>query len=492
MNAADLVGRRVLVAGLGVTGRSVVRLLVRHGVAFEVAGAGAPVDALPAGTVRHADLDAAVPGASPGASATRDVPCHVPYDVIVLSPGIPRSHAAIRVALDAGTRVVGDIELFAGSVAAPVVAVTGSNGKSTVVAWLSEALVAAGVRAVPCGNIGDAALDAIAADVELYVLELSSYQLESTVSLAPLAAVVLNVSEDHLDRYDGFADYAATKRRIHAGADRRVVNVQDPETWPADGLQPDDIRIDAGATPGSAHGLAHDPAHDPAHDLGHGCQSWHLADASPDGPLQLCRDDRALLEAAALALPGRHNLFNALVVLALASVALSRLRGSDALPVALLDAVARFGGLPHRTELVAEIDGVRWYDDSKGTNVGACVRAIEAMPGPVVLIAGGLGKGADFTPLAHCAARLRGAVLIGRDATRLAAALVPAVAVHHAATLEEAVGSAATLAASGDAVLLSPACASFDMFDDFTARGRAFQHAVHALRKRPLAAGACR
>jgi len=450
MNATDLVDKRVLVAGLGVTGRSVLRWLTNAGIRCDVMDAGTAAADLPPGTALFDDLS--------GALAT-------PCDVIVLSPGIPRRSEGLERAMADGCLVIGDIELFAGAARAPVIAVTGSNGKSTVVAWLAESLVAAGVRAVACGNIGEAALDALADEVELYVLELSSYQLESTDSLAPLAACVLNVSEDHLDRYDGFAHYAATKRRVYHGAAHRIVNAQDAQTWPDSTPRAADACISVKeAPPASGSGTA-------------SMTRWHLSGGTSGS---LCRDGRLLLEAGALALPGLHNVFNALAVLALASVALERLHGAVALPGELLKALARFTGLPHRTERVARIDGVSWYDDSKGTNVDACVRAIEAMPGPVVLIAGGLGKGADFTPIAHRASALRAVVLIGRDAPQLAAVLDPVTRVQRADTLEAAVDQAGRLAEPGDAVLLSPACASFDMFKDFIARGRAFQNAVRA------------
>jgi len=480
MNAADLIDKRVLVAGLGVTGRSVARWLASVGVRFEVMDAKASPHGLPSDCVIHADLDAALAPSPAG-----------PVEVIVLSPGIPRSSAAIGGALSRGCRVIGDIELFAGAIEAngsPVIAVTGSNGKSTVVAWLSEALVAVGVRAVACGNIGEAALDALHETVQVYVLELSSYQLESTESLAPLAACVLNVSDDHLDRYDSFAHYAATKRRVYDGALHRLVNAQDEHTLPTGKLAANDACIDvadasrsplgdaAGVAPGDAVGVA--PGDAPSDPAAGTPTRWHL-DHGDVG--SLCRDGRPLLAAGALALPGRHNAVNALAVLALASVTLSRLRGSSALPAELLEAVAGFTGLPHRTERVALIDGVSWFDDSKGTNVDACVRAIQAMPGPVVLIAGGQGKGADFTPIARQAPALKAAVLIGQDAPLMAAVLGPVTPVHLADTLEGAVEQAVRLSRPGDAVLLSPACASFDMFSDFTARGRAFQRAVRAL-----------
>lgn len=452
MTPEQLSNARVVVAGLGVSGASVARYLGRQGIRFDAVEAGEVPAGLPVGTHVFTDL----------ASAVDTAP-----DVVVLSPGIPRSDPAVQRAQRAGIPVIGDVELFAGALAArspstPVVAVTGSNGKSSVVAWLADALAACGVRAVACGNIGAAALDALDPSVEVYVLELSSYQLESTRSLQPCVASVLNVSEDHLDRYASFEDYAATKRRIYRAAAHRVVNGDDALTQPDDGLGAGDacISLDTPAMP-----------------LDAAVVRWTLDDA--DGGW-LCRDATRVLPAAALPVPGRHNVFNALAVLALAEPVLAHLRPHDSKRVGdeVLQAVLQWRGLPHRTRLIADHDGVRWYDDSKGTNVAACVRAIQAMPGPVVLIAGGQGKGADFTPLARCAGALKRAVLIGRDAPLLRSVLAPGVEVVDADSMAEAVALAAQAAVVGDAVLLSPACASFDMFANYQARGEAFLHAV--------------
>ena len=449
-------------------------------------GVPASLGALVTGAV-HASLDAAL--------ARR-------FDVIVLSPGVPRAHPAVRAALEGGVRVVGDIELFAGRVTAPLVAVTGSNGKSTVVAWLADLLGRVGVRAVACGNIGLPALDsldeaALAADgpdgtegdaraIDCHVLELSSYQLESTTSLAPDAAVVLNVSEDHLDRYASFADYAAVKRRVHNGAARVVVNADDPASAPdADGVVvaarfttrtppvgTGGVGSVAGGPggPGGASGASGAGVPDPSDEPR---TRWHLADI--DGASWLCRDGRPVLERARLSPPGDHNAANALAVLALLDALDGPRFAGLAARADVLDALCAFRGLPHRTELVGEAGGVRWYNDSKGTNVDACRKALEAMPGPVLLIAGGLAKGADFSPLRPVVARCaRAVVLIGRDRMDLHAALDGAAPLHLAASLDEAVGLCARLARPGDAVLLSPACASFDMFADFADRGRRF------------------
>ena len=456
------------------------------------------------------------------------------FDVLVLSPGVPRAHPAVQAALANGARVIGDVELFAGAVAeeVPLVAVTGSNGKSTVVVWLAEVLRRLGVDAVACGNVGRAVLDSLggeagepvgyreASDARTsdgrtrkagarkppplcYVLELSSYQLESTFSLAPHVATVLNVSADHLDRYASFADYAAVKRRVHERASRLLVNADDPATAPSapdgeSGGEPGGATVDAAASVArftlAVHGADGETGGEASDDTAPGEKPsrntlWHRA--SHDGELWLCRDGEPLLPQSELGVPGEHNAANALAVLALIDALAERLPALGPDPAAsgaVREALGAFRGLPHRTELVAEERGLRWYNDSKGTNVDACAKAVAAMPGPVVLIAGGLAKDADFTPLRPLlAARAKAAILIGRDRERLHEALDGATELHRADSLEAAVARADALGVAGDAVLLSPACASFDMFADFEDRGRQFRRCVHALLGREVA-----
>ena len=493
MRIDELVNDRVLIVGAGVTGAAVARHLARARVPFDVAdgaagGARAALvrslgaRAADARTARalETSLDAARFHDSLDAVGKAD------HDVLVLSPGIPRAHPAVRAALGRGARVIGDVELFAGAVDAPVVAVTGSNGKSSVVAWLAHALRAAGVDARACGNIGVAALDALApgaapegaavasAAPRAYVLELSSYQLESTETLAPLVATVLNVSDDHLDRYASIEHYAAVKRRVYRGAGHAVANADDPRTLPEE-------RVADALCGERATAAVPDGALDGALDGGAAVR-WHLAANDPAHPDALHRDGRAVLPLAALRPPGRHNARNALAVLALAEALLERLGRNDAPTRAALHAgLGSWGGLAHRTELVHEADGVRWYDDSKGTNVDACARALEAMPGPVLLIMGGLSKGADFAPLAPLVRdRVRLLLLIGRDREILARALADAAPRATLDTLEAAVERARSEARPGDVVLLSPACASFDMFAGFEERGERFARAARA------------
>jgi UDP-N-acetylmuramoylalanine--D-glutamate ligase len=336
--------------------------------------------------------------------------------------------------------------------------VTGTNGKSTVTALAGEMARAAGLRAHAVGNIGATVLDALDDSAELYVVELSSYQLETTSSLALEAAAVLNVTQDHLDRYDSMADYAAAKARIFMHCRTRVLNRDDPATM---------------AMAGGAEELLTFGLGEPANRL-----EWGL-DAERK---RLLRGPHDLLGVDEIGIPGLHNAANALAAHALGSAV--------ALPEeAMARAIREFHGLPHRLQLVAEAGGVRYYDDSKGTNVGAAVAALAGFTAPVVLIAGGDGKGQDFAPLVPAVkARARAVVLIGRDAATIAQALQSTgIPVDRAATMEEAVAAAAARAKPGDCVLLSPACASLDMFRNYGHRGDVFAAAARALTLAPRA-----
>jgi len=443
MHPRLLKNKRVLVVGYGVTGASVVRFLQRHDVHFELADECTPDSA----TERSALLECTV-------HSQFDTALFHRFDVLLLSPGIPRSHPAVVHALNNGVSVIGDIELFAAVVEMPVIAVTGSNGKSTVVSWIAHALQTAGIKAVACGNIGQSALDSLLIKADVFVLELSSYQLESTRSLQPLAATVLNISDDHLDRYDDMDHYAATKRTVFNNAGLCVVNQDDPRTWPvntetsaSDCIERFTLSMDQDAA-----------------------SRWHLV--LKQGELWLCDDQFALLAQSQLAVPGEHNVANALAVLALI----------DALAIpftALREGLVSFTGLPHRTEFLGEQAGVRWYNDSKGTNVDACSKAVRAMPGPVLLIAGGIAKGADFSKLHSVVKqRVRLLVLIGRDRDQISEQLAGSTHIVMAENMHEAVQICQQEARTGDVVLLSPACSSFDMFKNFEDRGEKFAAAV--------------
>ncbi|MEX1080571.1 MAG: UDP-N-acetylmuramoyl-L-alanine--D-glutamate ligase [Halofilum sp. (in: g-proteobacteria)] len=434
-----------LVVGLGETGLSCARCLDRFGEPFAIVDSRAEPPGLESFRARWPDVPVALgPLDAQQLKQTRR---------IVLSPGVSPQEPAIAAAVQAGVECIGDIELFAHLVDAPVIAITGSNGKSTVTTMVGALLAAAGWNVRTGGNLGPPALDLLNDDeppVDAYVLELSSFQLETTYSLRPAVATVLNVSPDHMDRYATLAEYAAAKGRIFNGAATAVVNRDDPGAARLALRVPRTLGFSAGEPLPGDFGLRT-----------HEGQTW------------LALGDVPLLPAARLSLAGGHNRVNALAALALVHAL-----GVDV--AAAAPALAHFEGLPHRSRLIAETEGgVRWYDDSKGTNPGATAAALDGMDMPVVLIAGGDGKGADFSALrAPVARRARAVIVFGRDAEQLAAALGDAVPIKRAEDLETAVDRAAEWAQPGDAVLLSPACASFDMFRDYRARGEAFAAAV--------------
>ena len=372
-------------------------------------------------------------------------------ELLVVSPGVPLSQPAIAEAMARGVPVVGDIELFAEQARAPVVAVTGSNGKSTVTTLVGDMARQAGREVRIGGNIGTPALELLQdREPDLYVLELSSFQLETTHSLNATAAVVLNISEDHLDRYRDMSDYTEAKRRIFRGDGVMVINLDDPVAaqWCEPGRQWYGFTL---AAPADANQFGVLPIGD---------KDW------------LCLGCEPLLPADALKVAGWHNVANVLAALALGTAV--------GLPMeAMIEVARRFAGLPHRCQWVAEQDGVTWYNDSKATNVGATVAAIGGIAGRVVLIAGGQGKGQDFSPLRPVVAdRCRAVILVGQDASLLASVLGDVAPVRYAANLGEAVACAHEAAQPGDAVLLSPACASFDMFAGYEDRGEQFCAAV--------------
>jgi UDP-N-acetylmuramoylalanine--D-glutamate ligase len=441
---------KTLIVGLGRTGLSVARFLHSRGVPFAVTDTRDRPPALEALRAQMPEPPLFLGGFAPAAFEAADC--------LAVSPGVAVREPLIRDAAARGVSVVGDIELFAREVRAPVAAITGSNGKSTVTTLVGAMARRAGLRAAVGGNLGEPALDLLDERAELYVLELSSFQLETTASLAPRVAAVLNLSPDHLDRYPSVEAYAAAKARIFRGAACAVVNR-------------DDERVRA-----MAAGLAEVvPFTLGAPDEG------ELGLAQVEGADWLCRGADPIMPVSELGIRGRHNTANALAALAIGAAL--------GLPTeAMLEVLREFRGLPHRTELVGERDGVRWLNDSKGTNPGACIAALEGLaaeqgPGArTVLIAGGDCKGADFAELRDVAARTaRAVVLIGRDAPMLERALHGAVPLERASSMEEAVRLAAGRARPGDLVLLSPACASFDMFRDYEHRGQVFCEAVRRL-----------
>lgn len=441
-----------LVVGLGLSGRAICRHLDRLGVPFMVADTRAAPPGLE-------DFRAAHPGIAFHGGPLTELDLGE-VEEVVLSPGVDPAMPGLA-ALAGRTRaatgeplVVGEIGLFVRAARAPIAAITGSNAKSTVTTLVGEMAREAGVRVAVGGNLGTPALDLLVEEpeAELFVLELSSFQLETTPSLGAETAAFLNLSEDHLDRHGDMAGYRAAKRGIFRGARHAVVNAEDPMTWPAMPL-PAEERFTTAAPGMGEWGIGH-----------HGGADW------------LMHGDTPLMAAAEMRLPGRHNQANALAALAMGT----RL----GLPLAAMCAVLRrFPGLPHRGELIAEIDGVRWINDSKGTNVGATLAAIAGLgptlDGRLILLAGGVGKGADFRPLAAPLARHgREAILFGRDAERLERALADRLPVTRVDDLGAAMTRAAEIAVPGDCVLLSPACASLDQFPDYRARGEAFRRAA--------------
>jgi UDP-N-acetylmuramoylalanine--D-glutamate ligase len=441
---------KTLVLGLGKTGLSCARYLRAQGVPVAVTDTRSKPPGLEAAREEMPDL--------PLFLGDFDAAALAAAERLVISPGIPVTDQRLAVALGRGLEVLGDIELFARAAQAPIVAITGSNGKSTVTTLVGEMARASGLRMAVGGNLGEPALDLLDPRVELYVLEISSFQLETTWSLRPRVATVLNISADHMDRYPSLEAYAATKASLLRGAEVALLNRDDPRVAAMAGLAGRDIGFGLGVPRSEAdYGLV-----------------------EREGATWLARGDQPLMRTADMPLAGGHNLANALAALALAEV--------GGLPLApCLGALRAFQGLAHRTMLVAEGRGVRWFDDSKGTNPGATVAALRGLidpagPGRAVLIAGGDGKGADFGEMAEAIVQTaRAVILIGRDGPRIDDALAGRVPTQMARDMGEAVRLAALVALPGDSVLLSPACASFDMFDNYEHRGRVFVAAVKGL-----------
>ncbi len=436
----------ILVVGLGVTGISVVRYLCQKGHDVVVVDSRDQPPGLDVLQKNYPDV--------PFYSGLFDEALFLGAQKIIVSPGVPITEPAISHAKQQGIHAIGDIELFALEAKAPVVAITGSNGKSTVTTLVGEMAKYAGINVAVGGNLGTPALDLLDDSVELYVLELSSFQLETVHSLKPVAATVLNVSADHLDRYATYADYARAKQHIYDNCSTAIINRDDIEV----------SSMTKGQKAVSGFTLS-EPAES---DFGLGVF---------DDGFWLCKGSQKLVAESELKLGGRHNTANALAALALGEAA--------GIPLdKMLHALREFRGLPHRTQWVAEKNGVVWYDDSKGTNVGATIAAIEGMQvrNKLILIAGGLGKGADFSPLKLAVRdKVRLVVLIGKDAQKIEQAIDGAAPVMYAKDMSEAVHVAADHANEGDCVLLSPACASFDMFNGYAHRGDMFVQAVEAL-----------
>lgn len=447
----ELKNKRVLVLGLGETGLSALRWLNRQGAHLSVADTRQNQPGIET-------LKTELPNVTIHIGAFKEA-TFIDKDLIVASPGVALSEPEIQAAIARGVSVIGDVELFAQyrPATAKVIAITGANGKTTVTTLVGEMCKAAGLKTIVAGNIGLPVLDALSMETpDVYVLELSSFQLETTHTLKIDAATMLNLSEDHMDRYASFQDYAIAKARIFYNATLQVLNRDD--AWSMLMARPKLAQITFGLSDGGDFGLK-----------------------ELDGETWLVDGEKELINLQDLKIVGLHNAANALAAVALC-------RGIDIDYAPIIQTLYNFKGLPHRVEWVANIDDVDYYDDSKGTNVGATCAALNGMfknghPQKVVLIAGGDGKGQDFTPLSGAVAEnARAVVLIGRDAPLIEAVLLKInIPLYQAIDLPEAVNIAKKIAQTGDAVLLSPACASFDMFKNYAHRAEIFVNAVKRL-----------
>ncbi len=446
--------RLTVVVGLGATGLSVARFLSAQGEPFVVVDSREQPPAL-------AQLHKELPDVRTELGQL-DAATLCSADQLIVSPGLPLDTPALVEAVNAGVEIIGDIELFARHAQAPIVAITGSNGKSTVTTLLGEMARLAGKNAGVGGNLGTPALELLADDKDLYVLELSSFQLESVATLGAEVATVLNVSPDHMDRYASLLDYHRAKHRVFKGTRQIVVNRDDYLSQPLISDAVTNWSFGLSKPDFCAFGL-----------IKHEGESWLAFQFEP------------LMRVADVRIKGRHNIANALAALALGhAVGLPR--------ESMLAALRCFPGLAHRCQNIAEREGVIWIDDSKATNVGATVAAINGLfdeiadtednSANIILIAGGQAKGQDFSALAKALpGRVKQVILMGEDAAQLAQACGKDVPCINATSLQGAVSAAARLAHSGDIVLLSPACASFDMFTGFEERGRCFVAAVNGL-----------
>ena len=440
-----------VVLGLGATGLSCARYLYRCGLTFTVVDTRANPPGLEA-LMREMPQVPVFLGEVPAAVVEN-------AGELIVSPGLGLDQPLVVKAVAAGVDVVGDIDLFVREASAPVIGITGSNAKSTVTELVGQMARESGLKVAVGGNLGTPALDLLSDDCELYVLELSSFQLERAGHLNLAVATVLNISADHLDRHGNLPSYHRAKHKIFAGCQKAVVNKNDPLTTP---LVADSV----------------------------GIISWRMAEPElngfglreEDGEEFLCYRFDALLPVGELGLLGRHNVANALAALAIGH--------SVGLPMAaMLTTLRTFSGLEHRCQPVAEIGAVSFVNDSKGTNPGATEAALQGLGGEhnILLIAGGVGKGADFNQLrASVSVHCKMLVLIGEAATEMQAVLDGCVEIRLANSLQQAVAVAAKNALPGDCVLLSPACASFDMFANYKERGEVFIQAVNELREASL------
>ena len=430
-------GARVLVCGLGLTGQSLLRHLLSQGHQVQAWDSRRQPPTLPAVRAAHPDLP--IHCGDVGPELLDGV------DWLAVSPGLPLEHPLFQAARARGLPLLGDIALFGRAAQAPIVGVTGSNGKSTVVTALAHMAAACGLRAPAGGNLGPPALDLLDQPADLYILELSSFQLDLCDALPLAVGCVLNISPDHLDRHGSLEAYAAAKGRVYAQAQMAVRNADDPRVMAL-------------------------PAEAPSSTFGTQAQADYRVEQG-----QIWHGSEPLCPTAALKLVGAHNHWNAAAALAI----------SDALGwdrAAALRGLADFQGLPHRCEWVATRDGVTWINDSKGTNVGALEAAVAGLDGPLVVLLGGQSKGGDFSPLRPALqSKARKVLLYGEDALKIRAQLGEGLSLELLRDLPAAVQAAQRVAQSGDVVLLSPGCASFDQYSGYEARGPHFRELVGGL-----------
>lgn len=447
-------GTLTLVVGLGKTGQSIARHLHRMNIPFVIFDTRAEPPGLDM-------FKSAFPGVDVFLSSLPES-VYPHLKEIISSPGVSHDDPFFQKAKDLNIPIIGDIECLARVITSPVVAITGTNGKSTVTTLVGLMMKSAGLLTAVAGNIGTPVLDFLkeGTHYDVWVLELSSFQLELTDSLSPVAATILNITPDHLDRHHTLDAYRQAKQRVYRGAGVLLYNRQDEQTYPDSAYLINGVRI-------ISYGLDM-PNHD---------DCWGILQEK--GKAYLARGKECLLTVDELKIKGRHNWANALAACALAEA-------MDVPMTVMRDVLRAFTGLPHRCQWTRTLDGVTWINDSKGTNIGATISAIDgiggAMSGKIVLIAGGQGKGADFSMLRpSMPGHVRAAVLFGQDADQLEAALEDLVPIKRAKNLEEAINIAKLQAKPDDVVLLSPACASLDMFKDFNHRGEVFTSLVNAL-----------
>lgn len=437
----DPASARLLIVGLGSTGYSAAQFLLNTPIKFAIIDSRRMPPQIDVLREQMPDVPVFCGGFDQSAF---EVATH-----LLVSPGISLNEKAIRKAVAAGVIVISDIDLFACATDKPIIAITGSNGKSTVTTMMGDMGNAAGVKTAIGGNLGTPALDLLQQNADLYVLELSSFQLERTTALNAKAATVLNVTPDHLDRHADMAEYAREKQRVFRGNGTMILNADDPLVL---AMRESDRQTLTFSVKGDA--------------------DFHLQYSDDD---QLLFGEQTLMSAGELNLEGSHNLANALAALALGHAV-----GLDM--NAMCRALKRFKGLPHRMQRVADIRGVRWVNDSKATNIGACIAALEGYRRKVILIAGGDAKGADMTELKPIVeAKTKAVILMGKDAQLIDQAIAGCVPTHYADNMKQAVHIAAGLADAGDSVLLSPACASLDQYKSYADRGNQFAEAVMEL-----------